>query len=145
MLPLALVLALGWLTTLRLALTLALLALLCQHMVQALSLLMSTLLAMMLPLLASMCQRMAQALPLLMSTLLAMLARLMQMGAIPAATLSHLQEAAQVEEVEEAVAESCPWEAVSTDDALLPTLHSFRRDTVCSPVDSSKSNQHTYT
>ena len=69
----------------------------------------------------------------------------MQMAAIPAATLSHLQEAAQVEEVEEAVAESCPWEAVSTDDALLPTLHSFRRDTVCSPVDSSKSNQHTYT
>ena len=95
MLPLALVLALGWLTTLRLALPLALLALMCQHMVQAL--------------------------PLLMSTLLATLARLMQMAAIPAATLSHLQEAAQVEEVEEAVAESCPWEAVSTDDALLPT------------------------
>jgi hypothetical protein len=144
MLPLALVLALGWLTTLRLALTLTLLALMCQHMVQALPLLMSTLLAMMLPLLASMCQHMAQALLLLMSTLLATLAR-MQMAAIPAATLSRLQEAAQVEEVEEAVAESCPWEHVSTDDALLPTLHSFRRDTVCSPVDSSKSNQHTYT
>ena len=54
MLPLALVLALGWLTTLRLALPLALLALMCQHTVQALPLLMSTLLAMMMPLLASM-------------------------------------------------------------------------------------------
>jgi len=121
MLPLALALALGWLTTLRLALPLALLALMCQHMVQALPLLMSTLLAMMLPLMTSMCQHMAQALPLLMSTLLATLARLMQMAAIPAATLSHLQEAAQVEEVEEAVAASFPWGLASTDDALLPT------------------------
>ena len=89
------VLALGLLTRLRLATTLALLASMCQHIVQALA--------------------------LLMSTLLAALAHMVPMAGVPAATPSHLQEAAHVEEVEEAVAESFPWGSASTDDALLPT------------------------